>query len=287
MARTADVLIKLGNEAARRFISEKVPLNDSVSQYRMTMGLNDEETLRVIENANRSAFTNLWHSAPVNDRVITFPLADATAILGSAAKPEGQMAKAASAEPHMDEIGFYRPATDGYRVSHRTNAEYNAFMEKGASALEKQASAGPTRREVSLHTALNQVRRDFESARQAHTVACVEHLDARSEFRKAAALALRLHPVEHVVSCLLPFTKEAQAECLEEMKPEIDRLRELGLVKEGELCVAEPNPNHPIVRSFVRFTKADDVLKKTASALDAAEFEYTQLRKEVGRAVRA
>jgi len=284
MARNADVLIKLGGEAARRFVSDKTALNDTISQYRTTMGLNDEEVRRVVENANRATFTNMWHSAPVNDRVITFPLADADAILGGQAKSSG-MAKAASSEvPEADEIGFFRPRTDGYRASKRVDAGYTSYMEKGAELLmQKTASAKPR----DLHGELNKSRRDYETARQSHTLASVEQLEARAEFRKQAALALRQHPVEHVVSCLLPFTKEAQAECLEAMQPEIDKFREVGLLKEGSFVAAEPNPEHPLVKAFQRFTAADEDLKKQAAAMEASAFEYHELLKEVGRAVRA
>ena len=76
MAKSSECLSKLGQAAADKYLNEKVELTEAVRELQKTAELSDEETKRVCEHANRATYFKLFHSAPVDDKIINFPLAD-------------------------------------------------------------------------------------------------------------------------------------------------------------------------------------------------------------------
>ena len=119
----ADTLRLLGRKAAVEFTERKVPLDQSVAKLSKEAGLNDEQTRRVVEFANNTAFSLLF-KAGFNQNV-SFPLADASKILKSEV-PVGQT-KHASVEPHK---GWYVPGQE--RAS--LDSLFGAGLQKVASA---------------------------------------------------------------------------------------------------------------------------------------------------------
>lgn len=81
---TPDRLRELGKTAAARFISDAVPLSDTIRIMVKEAGLSKEQTKRVIEIANNETFGLLFRAGFQNN--IEFPVADPGQIFSSAEK---------------------------------------------------------------------------------------------------------------------------------------------------------------------------------------------------------
>ena len=68
-----------GAKAAHAYISGDKPLNDSISEFAKTAGLNHEQVKRVVEYANNDTFSHLFKAG--HKKNITFPMADSSAIM--------------------------------------------------------------------------------------------------------------------------------------------------------------------------------------------------------------
>ena len=64
----------LGKKAANAFLSEQVPLNDSVRSFSKEASLNEQQTRRVIEHANTATFLGVFKGGYENN--VSFPLAE-------------------------------------------------------------------------------------------------------------------------------------------------------------------------------------------------------------------
>ena len=72
-------LRQLGNRAASLYIQESRPLNESISDMAKESGLNLEQVRRVSEYANNATFSHMFKAG--YDKNITFPMADASAVM--------------------------------------------------------------------------------------------------------------------------------------------------------------------------------------------------------------
>ena len=78
-AVSPESLKQMGTKAASLYIREKTPLNESISAMVKESSLNLEQVKRVAEYANNATFAHLFKGD--YDKNITFPMADASAIL--------------------------------------------------------------------------------------------------------------------------------------------------------------------------------------------------------------
>lgn len=279
MPRTAEFLVKMGNDIAQRFLRESVSMTESLAAVRATHSLNDEETRRVAENANRAAFVNLFHQAPMADKAVSFQLADANSLVGK----EQSLDKAASyTEGRTGNVGFYRPRTQGFHKSKYDSSEVDAYFEKAAS-LVKTASA-PVGDSPDVQWLRS--KREYEAARQKKTLADIEYGAQKQVFLKEARLALKSEPLQHVLEALLPYTPDGNAEALSEMGVEVERARSGGFLKEAAFHSYQPvvDEGHPLVEAYVRLVKVAE-LRETASTDEVkARAKMDRLHQEVVRA---
>ncbi len=96
-------LRSLGSRAATQYVQDKKPLNESISEMAKSAGLKIEQVRRVAEYANNETFNRLFRAG--YDKNITFPMADASAIL-QASSETGGMQKSASAKPYLPSGGY-------------------------------------------------------------------------------------------------------------------------------------------------------------------------------------
>ena len=82
----------LGVKAASQYIQEKRPLNESIADMAKEGGLGLEQVRRVVEYANNETFNRLFRAG--YDKNITFPMADASAVLQTAETVKTASAKA-------------------------------------------------------------------------------------------------------------------------------------------------------------------------------------------------
>ena len=102
-------LRKLGQLAAGRYLSDGIPLNDSVDAIATKTSLNPEETKRVCEFANNEV---LLKKLAAGERKVSFPLADATEILKSEPEARPMVTKVAAREITEDRGKLARFDTD-------------------------------------------------------------------------------------------------------------------------------------------------------------------------------
>ena len=74
-----ETLKQLGGKAAAQYIQKERPLNESISEMAKESSLNMEQIKRVSEYANNATFAHLFKGS--YDKNITFPMADAAAIM--------------------------------------------------------------------------------------------------------------------------------------------------------------------------------------------------------------
>lgn len=75
----AERLRVMGKQAAARFISDNVELNDSIAEMSKEASLNEEQVKRVVEYANNYTFNARFNSG--YDTNVEFPVADASTII--------------------------------------------------------------------------------------------------------------------------------------------------------------------------------------------------------------
>lgn len=272
MSATGEAFVKLGNAAAKKFLDEKVPLDDAIRQIKTAQNLNAEETKRVVENANRAVFTSLFHSLPADNKTVDFQIADVKAILGGEAAP---VVKAASVDGR-----FRRHRTDGFRVSKHSPAQMDEYFEKAAS-LVKKASNREVIQNMTPDRKWQLVKQASEKIRGKYVVA-ERHLDmTKAAFRKEAREAIKKSSLQYVLEALVPLTKRAEHLML--LEPEIAWLRNHALLKEGEFRQVwdRPNPNHPLIRTYTDLIKAAGEYDDRKFEYDYAAFEEKRLRKEI------
>lgn len=72
---------QLGKTASEKYINDGVPLEETIEKQAAQENLNDEETKRVVENANTKTFLNLFKEAE-GEATFTFDLANPSDIIG-------------------------------------------------------------------------------------------------------------------------------------------------------------------------------------------------------------
>ena len=78
-AVSPETLKQLGGKAAAQYIQQEKPLNESIAEMAKESSLNLEQVRRVSEYANNATFAHLFKGS--YDKNITFPMADAAAIM--------------------------------------------------------------------------------------------------------------------------------------------------------------------------------------------------------------
>ena len=114
-------LEQLGKEAALRYISDNVALNDSILKTAQEKNLNRQQINRVVESANVDAYLHLIKKA--EDNYVDFPLADASDIY-----------------TQMNPTSKTNPVANDYDAPPVKTAEVNIFNVDDAT-FEKTASA--------------------------------------------------------------------------------------------------------------------------------------------------
>jgi len=76
----ADRLLLMAKTAARRYLEEGTPLNDTITKIASDSDLNQQQVSRVCEMANISTHQSLWPSAGEKEK-IAFPLASPKAVI--------------------------------------------------------------------------------------------------------------------------------------------------------------------------------------------------------------
>lgn len=243
-AKSAEFLVRLGAEAANKFVSsEAVPLNATITKYASMHQLSSEEVKRVCEHANRATFTKLFYAAPMDDKVVNFELADAASIAG-----EGQMNKAASVTVTVP-MHVADTQSDNYRRRYLEGVELP--MEKVAHVDVKP---DPVKR--SDYTLL---KRAHEIIRGEATIAARAYEEATHAFQKEAEETLRSNSLDEVLAALLTMTKEGSAECLLHLQPVVKRMTQSGLLKEAGLDTdAVLVLDHPLLDRYTDMLKARD-----------------------------
>jgi hypothetical protein len=79
-------LRQLGSRAAAKYINDKAPLNSTIAGMAKESSLNHEQVKRVVEYANNATFGHLFKAG--FGKNITFPMADASAVLQESAEVE-------------------------------------------------------------------------------------------------------------------------------------------------------------------------------------------------------
>lgn len=79
---------RMAEAAADDLITQAIPLNDSIAKLASTANLNHEQVHRLCEATNNVAFNKMFkaHNKTATDRIVDFPVADASVILGTAIK---------------------------------------------------------------------------------------------------------------------------------------------------------------------------------------------------------
>lgn len=152
----ADTLKLYGHKAAMQFVGEQRPMNDSIVQMAKEASLNQEQVRRVVEHANNVAFSQMFKAGFSQN--ITFPMADASAILQHLESP--MQVKQASIE--VPRGSRYVPGQE--RVSLESAFGYSAVTR----AIEKTAApkidrAALTRQYLDKLGHVREMRSDIES----------------------------------------------------------------------------------------------------------------------------
>jgi len=273
--QTADSLLALGKKAAQKFLEQSIPLNDSIREIKQAHSLTDEETRRVVERANVAVNLHLFHNAPVDDKATYFKVANAEEILGSEKKaslgyyppPEGSFQRTKFGDaPSMEEL---------YKVAH-PNLQ--------PATLQKAASA-----QVRLGHGRLSLKRAHEKIAERHSISAQNWVEAVAVFRKEAMAEMRSgRTVCELLEALIPFTKEASAECLSVMKPQIEYLKQHGLVKEGALREIPPesNPNNPMIAAYRKMVAVWEDLHEKRAELALADSRLQEMDSGIANAVR-
>jgi len=266
--QTAETLTLLAKEAAASYLERGVPLNDAILAIKEAHNLSEDETRRVIERANTAVALHKFHTSPEDDRYITFDVADPYKILG---------------KPEVKKASFRRPREGNFQL--QKFASFNKSLSELLQDAHKDVQIYPTidtpehpwyeeecTKEASLDSSSYLIVKEAaEIIYQRRDVAKYNLEKTREEFRKCAAAVLREVPLSEVIESLIPFTKSASH--LQELKPVVDYLAKRGKVKVGSLREEppEPNPEHPMIKAFVKLGESlEEVQEREKEAQYAA-----------------
>lgn len=130
-AVSPETLKQLGGKAAALYIKEERPLNESIAEMAKESSLNLEQVKRVAEYANNATFAHLFKGS--YDKNITFPMADASAVMQTKNETREK-----TASKTVLPKGKYIPGQ-----------EYVSLDEVfGAEELEKEAGMSDTERSI-------------------------------------------------------------------------------------------------------------------------------------------
>jgi len=265
--RTSEYLIRLGTEVANKFVQAAVPMTDTIKKLASSMNLEDEEVRRVCEHANKATFVKLFHSAPLEDKVVNFPLADANEILHKEV---------------LDKAAQWQPAVsllhDNY-TKRNLNAQED-FFEKAAAY---ETPAKEEKRNVQKEWSMT--KRACEIIRGEHTVG--ERLldEARIEFLKEAEDTLMSNSLDETLAALLSITKEGDAQALTLLKPVIEKVKNRGMLKEAGLDVhAVLDSDHPLLVSYTKMLDQASIMLEKDAELAYAMRKVEELNKEIRNA---
>lgn len=266
----------LARTASKRYVEDGVKLSDAISEIAKDEGLSPAQVRRVCEEANVATFRSLFEKQA--DKNVSFPLADFKEVVGSRDEP----AQESRASIPVGLATGYVPGED---------SGGDDYLERLFGVGEKTASADEPH--ANPRGGMIRMREMLQGVRDEHR-AKADTLGSISKTAEAEMTSLAVQhvlgggSVGEVVCSLSPFSQGPGplTEALEKISTSLlarEAITRSELVASLEKrAAAPPNPEHPLIQSFLSWQEASYLQKVSRHAVTVTGEQLARIDEALG-----